>query len=97
LIRKSFLVVVLSTSPALFPAPAVAGYVPHVGDYFSYYEAENLGNGTGSYTGYSEQTIIDGTEMMNGVSEDRNVAPAQVAIPAEEIKTLCNMSVTLWE
>jgi hypothetical protein len=41
-----------------------------VGDYFSYYEVENLANGTGSYTGYSEQTITNGTEMMNGVSGD---------------------------
>ena len=55
---------------ALFLAPAVAGFVPHVGDYFSYYEVENLGNGKGSYAGYSEQTIVNGTEMMNAVSGD---------------------------
>jgi hypothetical protein len=67
---KSFLVVALLLSTALFPALAVAGYVPHVGDYFSYYEVENLGNGTGYYAGYSEQTIVNGTEMMNGVSGD---------------------------
>jgi hypothetical protein len=51
-------------------ATAFAGYVPHVGDYFSYYEVENLGNGTGSYTGYSEQTTVNGTETMNGVNGD---------------------------
>jgi hypothetical protein len=41
-----------------------------VGDYFSYYEVENLGNGTGYYAGYSEQTTVNGMEMMNGVSGD---------------------------
>jgi hypothetical protein len=41
-----------------------------VGDYFSYYEVENLTNGTGSYTGYTDQTITNGTETMNGVSGD---------------------------
>ena len=50
--------------------PAIAGFVPHVGDYFSYYEVENLGNGTGSYEGYSEQTNTSGMEMMNGISGD---------------------------
>jgi hypothetical protein len=66
----SFLVVVVSLSLALFLAPIAAGYIPHPGDYFSYYEVENLGNGTGDYAGYTEQTIINGTEMMNGVSGD---------------------------
>ena len=55
---------------ALFLAPAVAGYVPHQGDYFSYHEVENLGSGTGNYAGYTEQTIINGQETMNGVSAD---------------------------
>ena len=31
---------------------------------------ENLGTGTGNYAGYSEQTIVNGTETMNGVSTD---------------------------
>jgi voltage-gated potassium channel Kch len=83
---KSFLVAVLSPSLALFPAPAIAGYVPHVGDYFSYYEVENLGNGTDSHTGYNEQTIVNGTEMINGVSGDEIAARVQLAIPAEEIQ-----------
>jgi hypothetical protein len=55
---------------ALFVVPAAAAYVPHAGDYFSYYEIWNLGNGTGSYNGYTEQTIVNGTETMNGVSQD---------------------------
>jgi hypothetical protein len=55
---------------ALVLAPAAAVFVPHPGDYFSYYEVENLGSGTGNYAGYTEQTIINGTEMMNRVSGD---------------------------
>jgi hypothetical protein len=42
LISKSFLVVVLSPSLALFPASAIAGYVPHLKDYFSYYQLRIL-------------------------------------------------------
>lgn len=64
----------LSLSQLLFPSYAVAGYVPHVGDYFNYYEVVNLGNGTGSYNGYTEQTITNGMETMNGVSADGNVS-----------------------
>ena len=41
-----------------------------MGDYFSYYEVENLGNGTGSYYGYSERTIVNGTETIGGISGD---------------------------
>ena len=67
---KSFLVFALLLSLVLFPTYGVASYVPRQGDYFSYYEVENLGNGTGNYAGYSEQTIVNGTETMNGVSGD---------------------------
>jgi hypothetical protein len=67
---KSFLALALLLSLSLFSARVIASYVPHQGDYFSYYEVQNLGNGAGDYTGYSEQTIINGTEMMNGVSGD---------------------------
>lgn len=56
------------------PAYAVAGYVPQVGDHFAYYEVVSLGNGTGSYTGYTEQTITNGMETVNGVSADGNVS-----------------------
>ena len=35
---------------------------------------ENLGNGTGSYAGYTEQTIVNGTEVMNGITADGNVS-----------------------
>ena len=59
----------LALSLALVPIHAAA-YVPHQGDYFSYYEVENLGNGTGSYAGYSERTVITGTERMTGVGGD---------------------------
>jgi hypothetical protein len=54
---------------ALSPVYAAASYVPHQGDYFSYHEVETLGSGTGDYAGYSEQTIVNGTETMNGVGE----------------------------
>ena len=75
MISKSLVVVVLSLSAALFLAPVVASYVPHVGDYFSYYEVWNLGNGTGpTYSGYTEQMTVNGTEMMNAVSPDGNVS-----------------------
>ena len=44
--------------------------MPHQGDYFSYHEVENLESGTGNYAGYTEQTVINGQETMNGVSAD---------------------------
>ena len=47
---------------------AVSAYTPHQGDYFNYYEVENLGNGSGAYAGYTEQTIVNGKEIMNGVN-----------------------------
>jgi hypothetical protein len=57
----------LALALVLFPAPA-ATYAPHPGDHFGYYEVEDLGNGTGSYAGYSEQTVVNGAENMNGIS-----------------------------
>jgi len=62
------LIVVLLLSLALSPAFAFSNYAPHAGDYFSYREVENLGSGTGSYAGYSEQTIINGKETMNSIN-----------------------------
>jgi len=67
LISKSFLVVISLLSLCLFPALAVAGSVPQVGDSFSYYEVQDLGSGTGNYSGYSEQTTVNGNESINGV------------------------------
>jgi hypothetical protein len=58
----------LALALALFPALAIA-YTPHPGDRFSYYEVEDLGNGTGSYAGYSEHTVVNGAESMNEISD----------------------------
>lgn len=71
---KSFVFVALLLSFALFSVHAFATYVPHQGDYFSYYEAQNLGSGTGDYSGYTEQTIINGTENVNGVTANGTVS-----------------------
>jgi hypothetical protein len=62
-----FLVVIISLSLALMPALVAASNPPRPGDYFSYYEVENLGNGTGSYAGYSEQMVVTGMETMNSI------------------------------
>jgi hypothetical protein len=71
---KSFLIVILALSLALYPALVAASNAPRPGDYFTYYEVENLGNGTGNYAGYSEQTIVTGTESINGVSGDGSIS-----------------------
>jgi hypothetical protein len=67
---KSFVFVALLLSLALFSAHVFATYVPHQGDYFSYYEVQNVGSGTGDYIGYTEQTIVTGTENANQVTAD---------------------------
>ena len=38
------------------------------GDYFDYHEVETVANGTGSYSGYTDQSIVAGGELMIGVS-----------------------------
>jgi len=73
MISKSFAVMLLLL--IILPTiTVVMAYAPRSGDHFSYYEAQNLGNGTGDYAGYSEQTIINGMETVNGLSPDGNVA-----------------------
>jgi len=74
LTSKSFVFVALLLSIALVSANAFATYVPHQGDYFSYYEVQNLGSGTGDYSEYTEQTIVNGTENVNGVTANGTVA-----------------------
>jgi hypothetical protein len=75
---KALLVVVLALSLTfslvLFPAHPAAAYVPRAGDTFSYYEVENLGNGTGNYAGYTEHTVYNGMETMHGVGADGTVS-----------------------
>ena len=64
---KPFLVIALLLSFALLiTATASIAYTPKVGDHFSFYEVENLGSGTGNYAGYTEQTTVNGTEIVNG-------------------------------
>lgn len=65
--KSLLLIVVLSLFLAAYPVFAAATYVPHQGDYFNYHEVESLGSGTGSYTGYTEQTVVDGKETMNSI------------------------------
>lgn len=67
---KSFVSIALLLSFALFSVHCFATFVPHQGDYFSYYEVQNVGSGTGEYSGYTEQTIVTGTENVNGVTAD---------------------------
>jgi hypothetical protein len=75
MIRKILpLAIILSLCLALLPAHATARYLPRQGDYFTYYEAINVGSGTGSYTGYTEQTIYNGMEKMNTVYSNGTVA-----------------------
>jgi hypothetical protein len=38
------------------------------GGYFNYHEVETVANGTGSYAGYTDQSVVTGGEHMNGVS-----------------------------
>jgi hypothetical protein len=65
--KSLFLVIVLSIFIAASPVFAAATYVPHHGDYFNYHEIESLGSGTGSYSGYTEQTVVDGKETIDSV------------------------------
>jgi hypothetical protein len=65
---KSFIIIAILLFFVLFSNSVIAGYVPHPKDHFSFYEVENLGNGTGNYIGYSAQTILNGTETINGVN-----------------------------
>ncbi len=71
---KSLVSIALLLSLALLSFQCFATFVPHQGDYFSYYEVINVGSGTGDYAGYTDQTIVTGTENVNGVTTDGNVS-----------------------
>jgi hypothetical protein len=73
-LNSKSLVITVLLFLALFAAPVAATYSPHVGDHFSYYEVQDLGSGTGDYAGYSEHTITNGVETVNGVNADGTVA-----------------------
>ncbi len=68
------LVIIIALFTALFIAPVMAAYAPHVGDNFSYHETTNLGSGTGDYNGYSEQATYNGAETINGINPDGTVS-----------------------
>jgi hypothetical protein len=71
--RFFLVVVVISLSLALFRFPTGAAFSPQPGDYFSYYEIQNVGNGT-NYGGYSDHTTTTGTETMNDVAQNGTVS-----------------------
>ena len=68
--KKTVIVISLWLCLALYSGYALAAFVPHQGDYFSYYETIDVGNGKGDYAGYTDQTIVSGTENINGVTAD---------------------------
>jgi hypothetical protein len=47
---------------------SVLAFSPRQGDYFKYSETTDLGNGTGSYSGYTEHQTVTGGENVTGVS-----------------------------
>lgn len=65
--KSILLIIFLALLLAACPVLAAATHVPHSGDFFNYYEVESLTNGTDSYAGYTEQTVIDGMETMNSI------------------------------
>ena len=71
---RSLVVIVFSLFLALLLVHDFATCAPHQGDYFSYYEVQNLGNGTGDYSGYTEQTVTNGTETIDGVTMNGTVS-----------------------
>ncbi len=67
---KSTMFVGLFLLIVLVPVHAFATFVPNQGDYFSYYEVIDVGSGSGDYTGYTEHTVVTGTENINGATGD---------------------------
>ena len=70
-LTRAFGVILLSfllTIAILANVHSVSIYAPQKGDYFNYSETIIVNNGQGSYTGYTDQTQIDGMEQMNSVS-----------------------------
>jgi len=46
----------------------VSGYAPMQGDSFNYSETISVNNGQGSYTGYTDQTIVNGVEQVSSAT-----------------------------
>jgi hypothetical protein len=47
---------------------SVSSYSPQKGDFFQYTETITVNDGQGSYTGYSDQSLINGTEQITGTN-----------------------------
>lgn len=62
------LIVTIIIAAIAIGANSAYAFSPQVGDSFKYYEAQDLGNGTGTYDGYWEHTIVTGGEQMNSVT-----------------------------
>lgn len=62
------LLVFLLTGAIVANMHSVSAYAPQKGDYFKYSETITVNNGQGSYSGYTDQSKITGTEQMNGVN-----------------------------
>src|SRR5215471_19175317 len=70
-----FLTAVLFLSAIVAPAHSTSSYTPRQGDYFTYHETIDVGNGQGSlYQGYTDHSDTTGTETMNQVYSNRTVA-----------------------
>jgi hypothetical protein len=67
---KSIVIIALLLCVTLLPSSAFAAFVPHQGDYFDYYEVVDVGSGSGDYDGYTDHTVVTGTETVNGVTQD---------------------------
>lgn len=58
----------LLTLAVLANVHVASAYTPKAGDYLKYSETTTVKNGTGSYSGYTDQAQTTGTEQMNSVS-----------------------------
>ena len=70
MIPRSLPLVLISFALLSMAAAAPVHYTPNSGDYFTYYEVENLGNGTGNYQGYTEHTVVNGMERIVSVNSN---------------------------
>lgn len=71
MIPRALLLLVPVLLLAVPSAPALAGhYIPQAGDRFDYYETIALGSGAGNYTGYTENTFINGTISVAAVASN---------------------------
>jgi hypothetical protein len=68
-------ILALTLSLAIFRPPPATAFTPHQGDYFTYHEIADLGSGTGyNYSGYTEHTVVNGSETMNNVFANGTVS-----------------------